>query len=145
MLDLANQTYIAGMYTYKRGTDSITCVEDFPPGDIPPTGTIGECKYQRYLQVAAFKKTIDDGNKYFMVVNRRCSPYINDQSEDNNGGRRIIKAVFSITIMILTFYNSWDVYDVANPLAPPVGRYTVTSGQPVQLGDWSCRAKPDYL
>lgn len=128
MYDMAANTYIAGIYTYKPGSGEIPCVEDFPESDSPPANTIGECKYQRYVQAAVFKNPNEPStSKYFMVVNRRCSPFINDQNENNNGGRRFIKMHFYNAHNDFGTTNNWNIYELPNERTP-VTQFTVTNG-----------------
>jgi len=75
---------------------------------------IYECKEDRYLQVATFQNT-EPNTKYFMVVNRRCSPLINDSTNsDNNGGRRFIRIMIDSGSSSFSGFNNWSVIDVSN-------------------------------
>ncbi|MGH2574299.1 MAG: hypothetical protein ACRDFC_01215, partial [Ignavibacteria bacterium] len=74
-----------------------------------PPGLIYECKNERYLQAATFKKSIDDGNQYFMIVNRRCSPYI---SGGDNGGRRFIRVKFDANSTSFSGFNNWKIINL---------------------------------
>ncbi len=51
-------------------------------------------------------------NKYFMIVNRRCSPYINDDNENNRGGKRLIKIKFDANSNEFNGFNDWVITDL---------------------------------
>ena len=110
--ELISQSYFRDLYTYKPGIANINCVEDFPEEMVPPPGNVGECKQDRYLQVATFENPSERNSNYFMIVNRRCSPFINDQNDDNNGGRRLIIAQFNQYNSQLNGANNWKIINV---------------------------------
>ena len=63
-----------------------------------------------YLQAATFKKPGNPFDKYFMIVNRRCSPVIPGQSCD---GKRIIEIAFdSIGAHCFEIFNNWKIIDL---------------------------------
>lgn len=67
-----------------------------------------------YLQAAVFDKT-DQGNdksKYFMIINKRCSPFFNYTSSDNIGGRRIVTIKWNSSK--LEGFNNWKLIDLNN-------------------------------
>lgn len=107
---LISDSYFTEIYSLKISNSTPACEEDFPE-DIA-TYWVAECKKDKYLQVATFKKAIDDGNKYFMIVNRRCSPYKNELSEDDNGGRRWIKVRFDKNHIEMYGFDRWQIYDI---------------------------------
>lgn len=134
--DCINETYFRDIVSYKTGTGMPPCVEDYPDtNDAPhPNGLRYECNEDRYLQLAAFKKTTNDGNKYFMIVNRRCSPYVDESSEDNRGGKRFIRVYFDQNHNEFNGFNSWNIVDIENPFAI-VGSFNKTALVPyVDLG-----------
>ncbi|HWQ81142.1 MAG TPA: T9SS type A sorting domain-containing protein [Ignavibacteria bacterium] len=47
-----------------------------------------------------------------MIVNRRCSPYINDDNENNRGGKRLIKIKFDANSNEFNGYNDWVITDL---------------------------------
>ncbi len=101
-------------YIYKPGTGPFPCTEDFPEEISVPANYIGECKEQRYLQAATFENPNERNTNYFMLVNRRCSPFINDNTtEDNNGGRRLVQIQFDPNASELANYNGWTITDIA--------------------------------
>ena len=105
---LLSNSYFADVVTYIYGSGTPPCTNDAPPVTIP-SGMRYECNEDRYLQVATFKKTVDDGNKYFMIVNRRCSPVQNDY----NDGRRDVRVAFYYNSSYLPNFNIWNIVDVA--------------------------------
>ena len=110
--DLISETFFNDVITYKPFGSAQACVEDDPGSN--PSGMVYECKEDRYLQVAAFQNT-EPNTKYFMVVNRRCSPYLNDSTNnDNNGGRRFVKIKLDSLHSDFTGFNNWSVINVEN-------------------------------
>ncbi len=89
--NLIAETFFSDVITYKPIGSAPPCEEDDPGSN--PSGLIYECKEDRYLQVATFQNS-ESNTKYFMVVNRRCSPLLNDSTNDNNGGRRYVRIMF---------------------------------------------------
>jgi len=135
-IDCINETYFRDIVSYKTGTGEPPCSEDHPDTtDAPhPNGLRYECNEDRYLQVATFKRSTNDGNKYFMIVNRRCSPYVDESSEDNRGGRRFMRVYFDQNSNEFPLYNSWNIVDIENPYAI-VGSFDKTALVPyVDLG-----------
>ncbi len=102
-----NSTYFSDIVTYKPGNLTPDCNED-NPGENNPLNLVYECKAYRYLQGATFQISASDINKYFMIVNRRCSPYIDESSPDNRGGRRDIRVRFDTSGF--TGYNNWEIF-----------------------------------
>lgn len=93
---LQTNSYFQDIVSYKPG-NFISCVED-SPGEDSPQGYIYECNEDRYLQVATFKNPAEPAHtKYFMIVNRRCSPYIDETTEDKRGGKRKIMVKFKVS------------------------------------------------
>ncbi len=109
--NLVNNSYFNDIVTYKPGSIQTSCPGD-NPGFPNPSGLIYECKNERYVQVATFKKTQDDGNKYFMIVNRRCSPFIDESSEDNRGGKRNVRVIFHANSSFFANFNNWKIIDL---------------------------------
>ncbi|HEY3250008.1 MAG TPA: hypothetical protein VGK25_02710, partial [Ignavibacteria bacterium] len=66
----------------------------------------------RYIQAATFKNTNESHTQYFMIVNRRCSPYRPEISED--GGRRFVKVKFDANSNAFSEFNNWRVINIEN-------------------------------
>jgi hypothetical protein len=103
---LTAYSYISNVISFKRGTGNPACTENNIPA-----GMIPDCPIDRYLQVATFKKTQDDGNKYFMIVNRRCSPVNN---KDSLGGKRFMRIQFRKNASDFSGYSKWEIIDLSN-------------------------------
>ncbi|MEI7484217.1 MAG: hypothetical protein WCK13_05850 [Ignavibacteriota bacterium] len=107
-----NSTYFADVITYRQGTaPPDLCSGDNPGGNLPD-GLTYECKDKRYLQMAVFKTSADDVNKYFMVVNRRCSPYIDNSTEDKRGGMRNVRIRFDLNAAEFGGHTLWKIIDL---------------------------------
>jgi hypothetical protein len=87
------------------------CEGDFTPSDV--SGWFYDCPEYTYLQVATFG-SIEPNSQYFMVVNRRCSPYINDNSDDNIGGHRKVRAYIRSNYSAFSISNNWNIIDCEN-------------------------------
>ena len=110
--DLNSQTYFSDVITYKPFGGIPSCAEDNPNSSV--SGTVFECKVVRYLQVAAFQNS-EPNTKYFMIVNRRCAPFLNDSTNnDNNGGRRFVKVKLDSGSADFQGFNNWSIYDLEN-------------------------------
>ncbi|MBK8981072.1 MAG: hypothetical protein IPM38_01845 [Ignavibacteria bacterium] len=85
---------------------------DITPDSIPNlSGMTAETNTNAYLQAAFFQKINEtEHSKYFMIVNRRCSPFINYSNTDNLGGRRFIS--MKINSSELTGFNNWKIIDL---------------------------------
>jgi hypothetical protein len=88
------------------------CYEDFTPNGVP-SGWYYDCQYNTYLQVATFG-SIEDYSQYFMVVNRRCSPYKNDYNIDSIGGHRKVRAYLHSNYSAFSGFNNWNIIDCEN-------------------------------
>lgn len=66
-----------------------------------------------FLQVAIFNNPEEDNSKYFMLVNRRCSPYFKDSSYIENGGR-FIKIKLDTNTNSLPGFKNWKIIDLAS-------------------------------
>jgi len=108
--NLISQTYFSDVVSYVRGTGLPPCQLDAPDTtDAPhPPDLRYECFEDRYLQVATFESTSDD-NRYFMIVNRRCSPL---DSVNNNDGERYIRVLFDHGSTDLPAFNNWNIIDI---------------------------------
>jgi len=106
--NLVSQTYFSDVVSYVRGTGLPPCQLDAPDTtDAPhPPDLRYECFEDRYLQVATFESTSDD--RYFMIVNRRCSP-VKAGYED---GQRFIRVLFDHGSTDLPAFNNWNIIDI---------------------------------
>ncbi|MBM4159149.1 MAG: hypothetical protein FJ216_10295, partial [Ignavibacteria bacterium] len=94
-----NNTYINGIETYGPSHSNPD-----NPGDRDPV-------YLTYIQAGVFKNSEENKN-YFMIVNRRCSPYDFDNNE--NGGRRYVKIFFDSSSSSFSDFNNWKITDLYN-------------------------------
>jgi hypothetical protein len=69
---------------------------------------------ETHLQFSTFK-TNGTGSLYFMLVNKRCSPYVNDTSEASYGGKRQVEMLFKNTHTDLSSSRFWLIRNVDNP------------------------------
>jgi hypothetical protein len=115
---LIEDSYFRWFMTGRPGTIQENCPDlDNPPSEpIPPTeqGIVYDCKEYTYLQVATFENTNETNTNYFMIVNRRCAPFIDDQSDYNNGGRRKVKVLFHTNPPQLEGANNWTITEIGN-------------------------------
>ena len=109
--EFLTNTFIGDIITYKISSTTPECTED-NPGGTNPQGLVFECKPDRYIQAATFKTGSGDINKYFIIVNRRCSPYIDESSEDNRGGKRFIRVRFDANSSEFANFNNWKIIDI---------------------------------
>jgi hypothetical protein len=109
--EMTGSTYITDILTYKPSVGAIPCQEVTPDSLEIRTSIIPECKDERYVQTGFFQIQNEPYNRYFMMVNRRCSPFINDSSQDNNGGRRLIKVRFNPANNSLPGFNNYKIID----------------------------------
>lgn len=67
-------------------------INTYVPVDLHSEDThdLPEADSMTYIQAAVFKNNSEPGYYYFMIVNRRCSPY----TETSDGGRRFISVQF---------------------------------------------------
>jgi hypothetical protein len=89
-----------------------------------------------YVQAATFKAENDNTNKYFMLVNRRCSPFYapgTNQRFPNgeNGGRRYIKVSFNSNNLQTS--TTWSIINLENNTE--IARFN-TSGNPIVNLGW---------
>ena len=89
--ELLSSTYFQDVLTYKPVTYE-------PPND-------------RYLQVSVFDN--DSANsKYFMIVNRRCSPAVEGAPHYTSGGKRLVSVVFDANAGDFAGFNNWKIINV---------------------------------
>lgn len=106
--DFFKNTYFEDVVSYKPFRNE-TCPSD-NPGGVSPQNLNFECLSERYIQAASFKTS--DGSKFFMILNRRCSPYINNANEDNAGGRRYMRIKLDANSPDFTGHNKWKIVDL---------------------------------
>jgi len=118
--DLISHSCFSDIITWKPGSGYPPCVNLSPHEQLPP-GEAPECLEQRYLQAATFKKAAEQTSAYFMLVNRRCSPFFYPGEDPRfpngeNGGKRYITIRFNGNSTDLTGAVNWNVVDVATRL-----------------------------
>jgi hypothetical protein len=110
-----SNSYIHALRTFKPGYEQLDCTGDNLNLQ-NPSGMIYDCPDSTYLQVAKFS-TSDPFTKYFMVVNRRCSPFypVNDPHypQGEQGGKRDVRIVFYQDHSAFNGYQTWKITDVA--------------------------------
>ncbi len=109
---LLSGTYFDEILTYKLSTGSIPCPETVFDSLEVRGNILQECKEDRYLQAGVFNIPTEIYNKYFMMINRRCSPFKDETSQNNNGGRRLIKVRFDAGSESLNGFNNWKLIDL---------------------------------
>jgi hypothetical protein len=109
-----NETYFSDIVSYYPSAVPLYICAGDAPGETSPPNWQYDCNQERYLQVAVFKNPNEANQNYFMIVNRRCSPFINENSYNNNGGRRKIRVRFDADHNDLAGYNEWIIKDAAN-------------------------------
>ncbi|MBK6505029.1 MAG: hypothetical protein IPG02_05020 [Ignavibacteria bacterium] len=99
---LSSETFFDDILTYKP------LDQDFPSHQIYP-----ETEAQKYLQLATFNDPNSEVDKFFMVVNRRCSPF-------NSNDPGLISGIRYVTVKIdsnhseFSGFNNWSLYDLEN-------------------------------
>jgi len=132
---LKSATYINAIFSYVPGYPQIDCQEDHPDFPNPPD-MIYECPDSTYVQVATFEPTTPEAyTKYLMIVNRRCSPYIDESNEDSRGGKRHLIMQFYPYAPEFAAYSNWNIFNLEDPLIAPIEfHYPITD--PIVLGDF---------
>lgn len=102
--EMSSSTFIKELKTYPS--------REFAPDPIPDlTGLNAETNNNVYLQAAFFHKENEtEQTKYFMIVNRRSSPFIDFSSADNIGGSRLV--TMKINPSNLPGFTNWKIYDL---------------------------------
>lgn len=100
--DMINSTYFTEILTYKPN-----------PSDYSQPSDDVEQQSSRYVQAGVFKNSNEDFDKYFMIINRRCSPYYPDTPSIENGGR-FIKLKLDSNHSEMTGFNNWCIFDLEN-------------------------------
>jgi hypothetical protein len=127
------KSYFKRVITYRPGTLQPSC--PLTPGFDSPPNIIYDCQEYTYVQVATFKASSigTENANYFMIVNRRCSPFVNDNNDENHGGKRKICLVFHANHPAFEGPNSWDIIDLGNPTAQHI-QFDKTIEQLIDLG-----------
>ncbi|HEY5535270.1 MAG TPA: hypothetical protein VIL99_10100 [Ignavibacteria bacterium] len=99
--DLITNTYFADVFTYKPDIKNV---------NIPSINP--ESLNERYLQVGTFRNPDEQNSRYFMIVNRRCSPFYDKNGE--YGGGRYISVQFNSNSSEINQFNNWKIYNVEN-------------------------------
>jgi hypothetical protein len=94
------------------GGSQSNCEGDLTPEDVPQ-GWLYDCPEYTYLQVATFG-SIEPNSQYFMVVNRRCSPYKNDYNDDSIGGHRKVRAYLRSNYSDFSVAGNWSIINCEN-------------------------------
>ncbi len=119
--DAGRQSYIYRLPDERSQMSSDTYIKslkafpafEFAPDPVPDlTNHSPDIYSESYLQATVFEKTNEplDRTKYFFIVNRRCSPFINYNSSDNIGGRRLV--TMKINETHLHGFRNWILYDL---------------------------------
>ncbi len=86
---LNSNSYFIYFAALKPGSRIPDCDNQEHTPDNIPQGFTYDCSDSTYLQIATFENPSEPNTKYFMVINRRCSPV---NTNDTIGGKRIIRA-----------------------------------------------------
>ncbi len=98
--NLKDETYFNDVLSYKPN-----------PAIITNPLTTPESVSQRYLQVAKFNNPDEQYSKYFMIVNRRCSPIVTLNPGGENGRRSVTVKLDSSSSQFAGF-NNLSIYDL---------------------------------
>ncbi|MBZ0203576.1 MAG: T9SS type A sorting domain-containing protein [Ignavibacteria bacterium] len=115
---LNNSTYFWQVMSFNHNTGTPSCNYLSGPTEPPAENMRIDCPDSTYLQVATFKKSDDDGNKYFMIVNRRCAPL----QANHNDGERFVRVAFDRDSPEFSGFNIWEISDVT-PHGSSIGAF----------------------
>ncbi len=99
--NLLENSYFANVISFKYGSKNTNCSEEHSP-----PGLTYDCADERYIQVAIFRNS-EQYSRYFMIVNRRCSP-------DTLNGNRFLRVQFKANSLEFTGFNNWKIINVFN-------------------------------
>lgn len=99
---LYSGTFFNEIITFRKGSYSLCGIP------LSPDGTAAECPEERYLQAAVFNNPLQRDARYFMIVNRRCSP-VAYGFED---GRRYVRIKIDGNAEAFSSFNRWDIIDL---------------------------------
>jgi tetratricopeptide (TPR) repeat protein len=124
-------------YIYRLTDERNNCLSETYFNDIktyPPDNTlsqnpsaVADSPENTYLQASVFKKPDEPRTSYFMIVNRRCSPFRPEINTD--GGRRNVKVKFDNN----TTWGTWKIFDIGDPAGTPI-TFNRNNSQFVDLG-----------
>ncbi len=108
---LANERNEMNSNTFIKELQTFPAFEFAPDPDPDFDNLTAETNTGAYLQTAFFQKENEtEQSKYFMIVNRRCSPFLGYGSADSIGGRRFVR--FKINSSKLPNFNNWKIFDL---------------------------------
>ncbi len=81
------------------------------PEDYTSPSSSAEQTSSRYLQVAIFNNPGELNTRYFMLVNRRCSPFDSTDPQGENGVR-FIKTTLDSNHADFSGFNNWCIFDL---------------------------------
>ncbi|MBK8982575.1 MAG: hypothetical protein IPM38_09720 [Ignavibacteria bacterium] len=81
------------------------------PSDYMIASQIPEAVSERYLQVGKFNNPDEMYSRYFMIVNRRCSP-IDTSDPGGVNGRRSVTIKLDSASTHFAGFNNWSIYDL---------------------------------
>ena len=122
--DFINQTYFSDVYSYPPDENNINVPQLNP-----------EMPNERFIQAATFMSSPEPNADFFMLVNRRCSPYYAPGTDPRfpngeNGGRRYFRVSFKP--VSLNQSQNWRIIDLGNNSI--VATFSGSSGQSIDLG-----------
>lgn len=102
--DMSSSTFINELKTYLPVSFASDTIPDLDNFTQDPANNV-------FLQAAFFNKTNEtESNKYFMIVNKRCSPFINVSNATNIGGKRLIS--MKVNPSYLSDFNNWKLINM---------------------------------
>jgi len=99
--NLIDETFFNDVISYKADNTDYT----IPSSTFEPVS-------QRYLQCGVFNNPSEQYTRYFMIVNRRCSPYVDSTTDDKRGGRRFVRVRFDANASAFAGFNNWEIIDL---------------------------------
>ncbi|MBM4159073.1 MAG: hypothetical protein FJ216_09915, partial [Ignavibacteria bacterium] len=117
-----SSTYFHKIISFKPGSGIPTCDE---PDNIPQ-GMTYDCPEDTYIQAAIFSDN-KPNTKYYMILNRRCSP---DSTSVN--GRRYLRILMDENSTEFFGFNNWKITDLYNDST--VGVFDKRNYSSVNLG-----------
>lgn len=100
--NLLGETFFSDIYTCKPN-----------PSNYSQPSSTAEDTSQRYIQVAKFNNSGEQYSKYFMIVNRRCSPIVAADPGGTNG-KRFVKIKLDSSHSDFNGFNNWKIIDLEN-------------------------------
>lgn len=109
--NLINNSYFKKITTLKPGLSDRRGSKWSTEHSLDEVKLIDDFQNQTYVQAATFKEQ-NTGNLYFMIINKRCSPFVDETSDDNLGGKRWIEILFKFYHPDINSSNIWIIRDV---------------------------------